>query len=79
LQGLRDELAQVAALPEHAGADESIRRLLCHQQLRFEFRQAEAFAPTLIDVGFALQILLSVIATILANAVLHVPLAGLLP
>jgi hypothetical protein len=79
LQGLRDELGQVAALAEPAGADEGIRRLLRHQQLRFEFRQAEAFAPTLIDAGFAIQILLSVSATILANALLHAPLSRLLP
>jgi hypothetical protein len=79
LRGLRNELGQVAALPTQASADESIRRLLRHQQLRFEFRQTEAFAPTLIDVGFALQILLSVSATILANALLQAPLDRLLP
>ena len=79
LGGLRNELRRAAATPRHAGAGEGVRRLLRHDHLLYKLHRAEAFAPTLIDTGLALQILVSVTATILADVLLHTPVADWLP
>ena len=79
LGALRDELKQVSALPAYASADQGMQGLLRQGHLLYQLHCAETFRPTLIDLGFTLQILVSVTAILVANVVMRTFLTRLLP
>ena len=75
VSALRLELADATKLSDEAHTEEILRQILRHQHIASELGRAEAFAPTLIDTRFIVQIAVSVTAIFLANLLLRTILA----
>jgi len=78
LQALRQELEEAASTPESADTPDILRRIQRQQYLLYQIQKTEAFAPTLVDARFVLQIGTSVTGILLANVVLRTVIARFL-